>query len=140
MYRYLDRPVDRLDEPDRFILAAMREWVSAARTGRCPCRSLLPGFVARGVPDALRDFGIAMAAIDRDGTEMLQFGRNGYGIVTEGEARLLELFGAAMHGESARVKRIAGALVTDDAIAPLARAAEWVAFHLLQPGLAERDR
>ncbi len=139
MYAFLDRQVWDIDEPYRFLLAAMRGWVHAARSGRCPCAAVAGGFVARGAPLATRDFLIAMSAIDRDGIGPSRFGARGCASVGEDEARLLALFECAMAGVPDRVRRVAATLVRDDAAEPLATAAEWVAVHLSGGAFVERD-
>ena len=139
MYAFLDRQVWQIEEPHRFLLAAMRNWVSAARGGRCPCAAVAEGFVQRGVPLATRDFLMAMAALDRDGLGALRFGARGCACVSEDEARILGLFEAAMAGVPDRTRRIAATLVAEDAAGTLATAAEWVGVHLGGGTFVERD-
>ncbi len=139
MYAFLDRQVWDIDEPHRFLLAAMRSWVGAARTGRCTCSAIADGFAARGVPLAARDFAIAMSALDRDGLGTLRFGARGCACVGEDEARILTLFDAAFAGVPERVRRIAATLVAEDAAGTLASAAEWVGVHLGGGTFVERD-
>ncbi len=116
MYLYLDRPVCALAERDAFLLAAMRTWVAAARTGRCVCRALSSGFAARQAPDAMADFITAMAMLDRRGLEPVRVAPIVWPKVTDGEARLLSLFAL---GSGPHAGRAAAALVHDEAIAPL---------------------
>lgn len=139
MYRFLDRPMAELDEPDRFLVAAFRIWTDAARGGRCPCAALLRGFATRGVMAALGDFSIAMAALDQQALTWLRFGRIGAPDTSEDEARVLALFAAARCGAAERVRRIAATLVADDAAATLAIAAEWVTHHFATPTILEND-
>lgn len=140
MYRYLDRHVADLGEPQRFLLAAMRLWVESARAGRCNCAALVTGFAHRGVGAAVRDFGIAMAALDRDGLGKLAFGQRHASRVSEDEARLLTLFDAALAADPPRVRRIAATLVREDATATLATAAEWIALRLSDGNFMEQDQ
>ncbi len=140
MYRYLDRGVTELGEPQRFLLAAMRTWVESARGGRCACATLAAGFVHRGIGPAVRDFGIAMAALDRDARGKLRFGCRHAIVVSEDEARLLALFDAGLAGQPDRVRRIAASLVRDDAAATLSTAVEWIAIHLSDGTFMEHDR
>lgn len=140
MYRFLDRAIWEIDEPYRFLLTAMRLWVERTRAGQCPCAALSGGFTYRNAEGALRDFTIAMAALDRDALTKLSFGQRGCLSVREDEARLLALFAAALGGEPDRVRRIGAALVAPEAVAPLATAVEWVALHLAQGVIEERDR
>jgi hypothetical protein len=136
LYQFLDRPVGLLPEPQGFVLSAMRLWVAGGRAGRCPCRAVLQGFVRRGVPDVLPDFGIAMAALDRDGLSRLSFVPGG-ATVGEGEARALALFDAALTGMPLR--RLAAGLVAEEAVAALTLAAERVAVRLSDGVFVERD-
>lgn len=140
MYRYLDRRVTDLAEPQRLLLAAMRLWVESARTGRCSCAMLAKGFAQRGIGPAARDFSIAMAALDSDALGKLRFGCRHSAIVGEDEARLLALFDAAIAGHPQRVRRIATVLVRDDATGPLATAVEWIAVHLSNGTYMEQDQ
>lgn len=140
MYRFLDHAIWELDEPYRFLVTSMRLWVQRARAGQCPCAALAAGFAHRRAEGGLRDFTIAMAALDRDALATLSFGARGCLSVREDEARLLALFAAGLGGESERVRRIAATLVAESAVAPLATAVEWVALHLTQGVIEERDR
>lgn len=58
----------------------------------------------------------------------------------EDEARVLALFEVALSGAPDRVRRIATTLVTEEAVAGLTTAVEWVALHLAQNVIEERDR
>ena len=82
MYRYLDRAVGRLDEPERFLLTAMRAWVGAARAGRCCCHALHAGFARRGIAEALPDFTMLMATLDQESLGQLRFGGAGSAAAT----------------------------------------------------------
>lgn len=140
MYRFLDRAVPDIDEPYRFLVTAMRRWVERTRAGQCPCAALSAGFTYRQAEGALRDFSIAMVALDQDGLSKLSFGQRDCLSVREDEARLLVLFAAAIGGERERVRRIAATLGVQHAVPPLATAVEWVALHLAQGVIEERDR
>ncbi|WP_156363702.1 hypothetical protein [Sphingomonas sp. Leaf357] len=130
MYRYLERDVAELDPPAAFLIAAMRVWVGAATRARCPRAALRPLFDRHGVADVLPDFGIVMAALATDGLANLHFAPDGWKIVRDDEAILLGLFDAAVSPDPAAVYRIAAALVADDAVNYLARAAKLVAASL----------
>jgi len=138
MYRYLDRAVDRIDEPERFLLTAMRTWVGAARAGRCCCQALHAGFAWRGVAEALPDFNMLMATLDQDGFGQIRFGAAGSARVTDDEARLLSLFATAQEGPIARLKRVAAGLVVEDAVGTLAQAADFVATAMATGTTAHR--
>ena len=141
MYRYLDQDTTRLDEPHKFVVAAMRRWVEAARAGRCACASLRPAFARQDATSAMGDFGIAMSTLDREGLAPLRFGGRATSRVTDDEARLLALFEAARAGTSpVRLRRIAATLVADAAADRLAMAMQFVAAHLDSGVIVERDR
>jgi hypothetical protein len=140
MYRFLDRALWEIDEPYRFLVASVRLWVQRVRAGQCPCVALAPGFTYLHVEGALRDFTVAMAVLDRNALTTLRFGQRGALAVLEDEARILALFEAALSGECDRVRRIAATLVTDGAVASLTTAVGWVALHLAQGVIEERDR
>src|SRR3546814_17316622 len=76
MYAFVDRPVESLCNGGRFLLWAMRAWVSAAERGRCPPRMLHRGFAAVNAAGALPDFHIAMALLGGGAVETpIQIGR-----------------------------------------------------------------
>ncbi len=135
MYRYLDRPVTSLGGRERFLVQAMRTWVGAIRSGRCPCRGLQAGFERRRITSAMQDFGILMMTLDRDAMDQLTFGACGCATTTYDEARLLALFAVAQEGPLARLKRVAATFVGEDAVSRLAQATDFVAT-----ALAKADR
>ncbi|MBW6528873.1 hypothetical protein KZ813_18695 [Sphingomonas sp. RHCKR7] len=139
MYRFLDRPLDELDEHLHFLVSAMRHWTMVTRGGRCACRALAPAFAWRGVSAALPDFATVMAALDREGKRWLRFGAATARAVSDDEAVLLALVESAMHGERDAARRIAATLVTEPALARTVTAIEWVALRFLQAPLAQRD-
>lgn len=139
MYRFLDRPLNQLDEHLHFLISAMRHWTLITRRGGCACRVLAPAFTWRGVNAALPDFANAMASLDRDGKRWLRFGDAAAPAVSDDEAVLLALIDAAMQGERDAVRRIAATLVTEAALARTIAAVEWVALRFLQAPLAQRD-
>ncbi|MFA6113723.1 MAG: hypothetical protein WC729_07010 [Sphingomonas sp.] len=130
MYRYLDRAIRRLDEPEQFLLVVMRTWVGAARAGRCCCHALHAGFAGRGIAEALPDFNMMMVTLDQDGFGHIRFGAAGSARVTDDEARMLALFAVAREGPIARLKRVAAGLVVEGAVARLAQSADFVATAL----------
>lgn len=140
MYRFLDRALWEIDEPYRFLIAAMRLWVRRTRAGQCPCVALVPGFTYLHAEGALRDFSVAMGTLDRNALTTLRFGQCGEPAVLEDEARVTALFSAALAGTPDRVRRIAATLVTEGAVDCLTTAVEWVALHLSQGVIEERDR
>ena len=139
MYRFLDRPLDQLDEHLHFLVSAMRHWTMVTRGGRCACRALAPAFAWRRVSAALPDFAAAMGAFDREGKRWLRFGAATARAVSDDEAVLLALVDSAMRGERDAARRIAATLVTEPALARTVAAIEWVALRFLQAPLAQRD-
>src|SRR3546814_17580594 len=71
MYAFVDRPVESLCNGGRFLLWAMRAWVSAAERGPCPPRMLHRGFAAVNEAGALPDLNIAMALLGGEAGETL---------------------------------------------------------------------
>lgn len=121
MYRYLDRPAMKLDDDDLFALSAMRCWVQAARTGRCPCAAIQSGFKSRNVQDATKAFLCVMTLIDRNGIGQFRFAPIGFDRVGDDEARLLALFAAARTNPQ-RLGRWTANLVVEEMGEPLAAA------------------
>ena len=138
MYRYLDRAIRRLGEPEQFLLIAMRTWVGAARAGRCCCQALHAGFARRGIAEALPDFNMMMVTLDQDGFGHIRFGAAGSARVTDDEARMLALFEVAREGPIARLKRVAAGLVAEDAVGILAQATDFVATAMAAGTTAQR--
>ena len=138
MYRYLDRAIRRLGEPEQFLLIAMRTWVGAARAGRCCCQALQAGFARRGIAEALPDFNMMMVTLDQDGFGHIRFGAAGSARVTDDEARMLALFEVAREGPIARLKRVAAGLVAEDAVGILAQATDFVATAMATGTTAQR--
>ena len=56
MYIYLDQPVGRLENGERFLLWAMRGWSHAIEKNLCPPMALCRGFTAINAIAALPDF------------------------------------------------------------------------------------
>ncbi|GGO89706.1 hypothetical protein [Stakelama pacifica] len=132
MYAYLDRRWPELADADRFMLSAMRQWVTAARQGKCLCATLIAGFAARRATDALRDFAGAMAILDRSGTMRFRFAPPCCVRITDDEARLLALFALGRSGESYRLWQVCATLVFDEAVASLHVAVETVGAVLIE--------
>lgn len=140
MYRFLDRPVEQLDEHHRFLVAALRRWTFAARQCRCACHALSGGFARRGVAAALPHFAILMATLDHEASMTLRFGDLDAPEVSDDEARLLALFASAIAGDAATALRQAEQLVETNAVQRVTTAAGMVAYHFAATPLAERDR
>lgn len=92
MYAFVDRPVESLCNGGRFLLWAMRAWVSAVARGQCPPQMLYRGFTAVEAPGALPDFHIAMALLAGDAVETLALAPMPCLQISEDEAILLGLW------------------------------------------------
>src|SRR3546814_16223848 len=92
MYAFVDRPVESLCNGGRFLLWAMRAWVSAAERGQCPPRMLHRGFAAVNAAGALPDFHIAMALLGGEAVETLILAPMPCLQISEDEAILLGLW------------------------------------------------
>ncbi|MES2059381.1 MAG: hypothetical protein V4564_25800 [Pseudomonadota bacterium] len=135
MYRFVDRPLTQLDDDMAFLVEAMRTWVGASMAGRCACAALRGPFARHGMPEALPDFGMAMAALNIDGLARLSFAPPGYVLVNDDEARLLALFSASRAPDPGPLRRHAAGLVAEDAVLCLMLAVERVgaAFPIATP-------
>lgn len=139
MYRFLDRPLEALDQHHRFLIGAMRHWTRAARSGRCGCRALAEAFHRAQAGEALPHFGIAMLTLDREGAALLRFGAVGADRVSDDEARVLALFERALDGDAGGARRIAATLVVEGTVAQLTTAIGLVAMHLMPTIMTEDD-
>ncbi|WP_230771987.1 hypothetical protein [Sphingomonas sp. Leaf4] len=130
LYDYLDQHVRDMADDDIFVLSAARTWVFAVRNARCPQAMLRSGFTVRRVGAALLPFLCSMTLIDRYGYGTMRFAAVRYSNVSDDEARILTLFGAAQEGDP-RLIRIATSLVSDEMAMQLAGAASKVGAALL---------
>src|SRR5690349_20713841 len=96
MYLLIDRPVHRLSQGSRFLLWAMRSWVTAAGAGTSPLAALEPAFEGMGVGSALPAFDAAMAMLNSDGLEKLNLAPISRTRIGEDEAILLTLWSASL--------------------------------------------
>ncbi len=119
MYAFLDRRLDDLDDGARFLVWAMRRWVSAMGERQCPAATVAPAFATRGMIAALPRFHKMMAILNRDGLETFAFAPLTCPCVSESEAILLGMFREAKFGRPKSFNALLAALVIDDAVAPL---------------------
>ena len=91
MYRYIDRPLDTLDEGCRFLVWSMRAWVATIAGKRCPAQLLAPAFARWRMIGGLQPFHRAMMLFNRDALETLAFCPLACPHVSEHEAVILEL-------------------------------------------------
>lgn len=122
MYAFVDRPVERLCNSGRFLLWAMRGWVSAAERGQCPPRELCEGFHVVDAAGALPDFHIAMALLADDAVETLLLAPMPCLQISEDEAILLGLWRDFSLGDAAKASATLALLAEKESVAPIAQA------------------
>lgn len=115
MYAFVDQPVDRLCNGNRFLLWAMRAWISAAERRVCPSAALAPAFTGMGVGLMLRDFHMTMALLNRFGRDKISFSRMACPHVGEDEAVLLSLWSALSLDNRGQARAVI-ALLVDPAV------------------------
>lgn len=133
LYDYFDRQVRDMAGDDIFVLSAVRTWVFAVRNARCAQAMLRSGFTSRHVGDALLPFLCSMTLLDHYGYGTMRFADVRYPNVSDDEARVLTLFGAARVSDPGLI-RIATSLVSDDMALQLADAAGKVGAAMLPAG------
>src|SRR3546814_19957842 len=121
MYAFVDRPVESLCNGGRFLLWAMRAWVSAAERGRCPPQMLHRGFAAVNAAGALPDFHIAMALLGGEGVETLVLAPMPCLQLSEDEAILLGLWRDISLGSSVNASATLALLAEGDSVGPVAQ-------------------
>ena len=122
MYAFVDRPVESLCNSGRFLLWAMRAWVSAAERGRCPPQMLHRGFAAVNAAEALPDFHIAMALFGGDAVETLILAPMPCLQISEDEAILLGLWRDISLGGVTNARATLALLAEGDSVGPIAKA------------------
>jgi len=95
LYQYIDHPLDGLAERERFLVWAMRIWVMSRHQARCSVRAVEPLFREREAEGALGAFHCLMSVLARHVSTPLHFCAPCRPAVSEGEALLLTLIGAA---------------------------------------------
>lgn len=119
MYDLVDRPVSILPEGSRFLLWAMRGWVTVRGRGSCPPAQLAPAFLKMGAIEALPHFHIAMSALNCDGREVLNFHCIHQPQISESEAVLLRLWSGMAAGEERTALRVIELMVQPEAVSPV---------------------
>lgn len=122
MYIYLDQPVGRLGEGERFILWAMRGWSHAIERGLCPPLALCRGFTAVDALTALPDFHIAMALLNRDALAKISVGPMEYEKIMEDEAILLGLWRDIALGDFDHMRATLAFLIEEDVVGAASQA------------------
>lgn len=122
MYAFVDRPVESLCNGGRFLLWAMRGWVSAVERRRCPPQCLHRGFVAVDAVSALPDFHVAMALLGSDAVETLMLAPMACLQISEDEAILLGLWRDISLEDAANARATLALLAEGDSVGPIANA------------------
>ncbi|QCB53563.1 hypothetical protein E5675_03305 [Sphingopyxis sp. PAMC25046] len=137
MYAFVDRPVESLCNSGRFLLWAMRGWVSAAERGQCSPRKLHRGFAAVNAADALPDFHVAMALLGGDAVDTLVLAPMPCLQISEDEAILLGLWRDISLGETANAHAtlaLLALLAEGDSVGSIAKAMGAAADRLVAAG------
>ena len=134
MYAFVDRPVESLCNSGRFLLWAMRAWVSAAERGRCPPQMLHRGFSAVNAARALPDFHVAMALLGGDAVETLVLAPMPCLQISEDEAILLGLWRDISLESTTNAHATLALLAEGDSAGPIAKAMGAAIDRLLAAG------
>ncbi|MBB6427484.1 hypothetical protein [Sphingopyxis sp. JAI128] len=134
MYAFVDRPVESLCNGGRFLLWAMRAWVSAAERGQCPPERLYRGFSAVEALGALPDFHIAMALLAGDAVETLALAPMPCLQISEDEAILLGLWRDFSLESTANAHATLALLAAEHRVGAIARAMGAAAHRLIAAG------
>ena len=131
MYDLVDRPVSILPEGSRFLLWAMRAWVTVQVKGECPPARLAPAFLKMSAIEALPHFHIAMHTLNRAGREAIHFHCPHRGQISDSEAVLLRLWSDMAGGDERLAIKVMEMLVRNAAVTRL-----FAAVRAALPGLA----
>ncbi|MFC4254265.1 hypothetical protein GRI97_02430 [Altererythrobacter xixiisoli] len=134
MYKFVDRPVNRLTMSGRFLLWATRAWSAAIASGICPPQALLSGFSSVGAVQGLRDFHIGMALLNRDASREIAVAPLNCPRIAEDEAVLLQLWHNLALGDVDAMRATLGLIAPDHLVPPIARAITAVAAQLIAAG------
>jgi len=115
MYDLVDRPVSILPEGSRFLLWAMRAWLTVFGQGECPPARLAPPFLKMSAIEALPHFHIAMGTLNCAGREAIHFHCPHRGEISDCEAVLLRLWSDMADGDECAAIAVIEMLVRDDA-------------------------
>jgi len=118
MYDFIDQPVRSLNSGGRLLLWAMRHWVKAASTGRCPCGDIASAFQTHHLMAAMPHFNILMAVLNREALAPMRFGAIGCAQVSEHEALLIGLLRMVRQAPAETARETMGMIVAADAAGP----------------------
>lgn len=119
MYQFVDRPLTSLDDGGRFLVWAMRGWVAAAGTHRCPGTIIAPPFARRNMLSGLQPFLRCMAILNRHGLEQMKFCSARCPHIAEHEAVLLSVACLMARGHAADAHASLTMLVEEEAAGDL---------------------
>jgi hypothetical protein len=116
MYQFIDRPVTSLDPGGRFLVWAMRSWVTAMAARTCPANALAGAFAKGKMIWGLQPFLRMMAQFNRHGLENFQFCALPCNHVSEHEAIIVSLVCALRDERPERVTDTLARLVEEECI------------------------
>lgn len=116
MYDLVDRPVSILPEGSRFLLWAMRAWVTVQGRGDCPPAKLGAAFLKMSAIEALPHFHIAMSTLNCAGREAIHFHCPHRGEISDDEAVLLRLWSDMADGDECAAIKVMELLVRDEMV------------------------
>jgi hypothetical protein len=119
MYDFIDRPVTSLDHGGRLLVWAMRNWVKAAQSRQCPCRTLGAAFAKWKLGEGMATFHRMMLIFNSQSTESFGFGTLGCQRIQEHEALILGLVHAAPLSSAEHLRVTLGLVVDETAVDPL---------------------
>lgn len=116
MYEFIDRPVTSLDHGGRFLVWAMRTWVSSMNKRECPANAVAPGFGGLGLLAGLHPFLQMMALFNRHALQNLAFCSPACDHVSEHEAIILGLVSEGPGSAARTLPRTLALLIEEDHI------------------------
>lgn len=119
MYDFIDQRVSTLDRSGQFLIWAMRSWVLANQSRRCPPNAIGPSFAKWGMTGALPHFHAAMMILCKEGIHKLYFAPISDSQISDDEAMMLSLFRSLRNDLPDRARGTTELLVTEGFVAPL---------------------
>lgn len=119
MYQYVDRPLTSMDEGCRFLVWAMRAWVTAIGHQRCPAQMLAPAFAKWRMIGGLQPFHRAMTLFNREALETFAFCPLACNHASEHEAVILELVTSLRDRGPCATRATLELVVQEDAVGDL---------------------
>lgn len=119
MYAFVDRPVSALDPASQLLVWAMRSWVEAVGQKQCPGHAIGAALARRNMLAGLQLFLRMMAVLNRRGLENFEVCRLACNHVSEHEAILLQMIGAARGNHGASLRDTLSLLVDEECVVAL---------------------